>query len=146
MRCTYCGAEVTNYPENGICQHCGGKLPERPAGIRCAACGTYSIGNFCSHCGRPLNGSVPPVQPLQPPQPIVQPVYIPVQQAAPRPGINCCPNCYNMQLTSSKRGFRWGLAILGFFLIPGFGLLLGFCGSKKIRSRCQNCGYKWIHN
>jgi len=150
MRCTYCGAEVTNYPDNGICIHCGGKLPEHPAGIRCAACGTYSMGNFCSHCGRSLNASVPPVQPVQPVvqpvQPVVQPVYIPVQQTVLKPGINGCPKCHSIDIVSVKRGFRWGLAILGFFLIPVFGLLLGFCGSKKIRCRCKSCNYKWLRN
>ena len=54
MRCSYCGTEVTTYPDNGICTSCGGKLPERPAGIRCPGCGTYSSGNFCSACGRPM--------------------------------------------------------------------------------------------
>ena len=147
MRCAYCGAEVTNYPDNGICVHCGGKLPERPAGTRCAACGTYSVGNFCTYCGRNLNGSVPPAPPVQAAQAaqtVVQPVYIPVQHVTPKPGFNCCPKCFDMQIASSKRGFRWGLARLGFLRIPGFGLLLGFCGSKKRRFVCRNCGYKWI--
>lgn len=52
MRCSYCGVEITDYPESGICTHCGGKLPPRPVGIRCNACGAYSVGNFCSACGR----------------------------------------------------------------------------------------------
>ena len=147
MRCSYCGAEVTNYPDNGICVHCGGQLPERPAGTRCAVCGNYSVGNFCAHCGRNLNGSVPPAPPVQAAQSaqtVVQPVYIPVQHVASKPGINCCPKCHNTQIASTKRGFRWGLAILGFFLIPVFGILLGFCGSKKHRFVCRNCGYKWM--
>ena len=145
MRCAYCGTQVTDYPDNGICVYCGGKLPERPAGVRCAACGTYSTGNFCVHCGRSLNGNLPPVQPVQT---VVQPVYIPVQQPQVRytPGINCCPKCKNTHLIHTKRGFSWGLGILWFFLIPGFGLLLGFCGSKKPRIQCANCGHKWKRN
>ncbi len=138
MRCAYCGAEVIDYPANGICIHCGGQLPERPAGIRCKACGNYATGNFCAHCGRNLIDSVPPTQP------VAQPVYIPVQQVTPKSGTNCCPKCHHTQITVTKRGFRWGLAILGFFLIPVFGILIGFCGSKKRRFVCHNCGYKWI--
>lgn len=137
MRCSYCGVEIIDYPESGICVHCGGKLPERPAGIRCAACGTYSSGNFCSACGRNLTGAP---QPVQAP---VQPVYIPAQPQILKSGINCCPKCRSTQLLQKPRGFSWGLAILGFFLIPGFGLLLGFCGRKKMRMSCLACGHKW---
>lgn len=140
MRCSYCGVEVTTYPETGICAHCGGKLPERPAGTRCSSCGAYSTGNFCSVCGRTLHGSVPPAQPVYAP---VQPVYIPVQQmpyTAPGP---VCPKCGSTQVIRTKRGFRWGLGILCFFLIPVYGILLGFCGSKKPVLKCTACGRKW---
>lgn len=139
MRCTYCGVEVTDYPANGICVCCGGKLPARPAGIRCPACGTYSSGNFCSVCGRNLNAAAVPVQPAP-----VQPVYQPVQQVyiPYHPGIRC-PKCGSIQVATVKRGFSWGWGIAGFFLIPGFGILLGFCGSKKRRLKCTSCGRKW---
>ena len=137
MRCAYCGTEITNYPDNGICVNCGGQLPARPAGIRCPACGIYSTGNFCTHCGRSLNGSVPPVPP-------VQPGYSPVQPRMPYgSGVTCCPKCRSICLMPTTRGFSWGLAILGFFLIPVFGIFLGFCGSKKPRIQCANCGRKW---
>ena len=136
MRCSYCGVEIVEYPSSGICTHCGGKLPERPAGIRCPACGTYSSGNFCSVCGRSLHGNAaaPYVQ--------VQPVYIPVQQVPVQAPVVCCPKCRSIQVLQKRRGFSWGLGILGFFLIPVFGLLLGFCGSGKIRKTCLSCGKK----
>ena len=141
MRCAYCGVEVTEYPTNGICVCCGGKLPERPAGTRCPSCGTYSSGHFCSNCGHSLNGSVPPAPPVQPVY--TQPVYIPVQQVPLHPGVNCCPYCRSTGIVRTKRGFRWGLGIFGFFIFPVFGLLLGFCGSKKPRLQCTGCGRKW---
>lgn len=138
MRCAYCGVEVLEYPANGICVHCGGRLPARPAGIRCSACGTYSSGNFCTACGRSLNGSAP-VQPVQVP---VQPVYVPVQQMPCHPAATC-PKCGSLRIIRTRRGFRWGLGIFGFFFVPFLGIFLGFCGSKKPIMKCADCRRKW---
>lgn len=133
MRCAYCGVEITNYPDNGICVHCGGTLPERPAGMRCPGCGAYSTGSFCSACGRSLTGAVPPIPP-------VQPIYVQTPQTSL---LAACPKCGNTQVLSTRRGFRWGLALLGFILVPIFGILLGFCGSKNACYQCAACGKKW---
>lgn len=104
MRCEYCDVEVTQYPNNGICVCCGGKLPPKPS-----------------------------VTAVQQKVPFVS-------------GINCCPKCRNTRLVFEKRGFSWGLAILGFFLIPVLGVLLGFCGSRSPRVKCTNCNHKWKRN
>ena len=118
MRCEYCDVEVTQYPDKGICVCCGGRLPPRPA--------------------------VTPAQPVYAP---VQTEYRPVQQKVPFvPGINCCPKCHNTRLVFEKRGFSWGIGILGFFFVPVFGILLGFCGSRSPRIRCTNCSHKWKRN
>ena len=115
MRCEYCDCEVTTYPADGICIHCGGKLPPKPA------------------------------QTVAPPAPVVQTVYIPVPQpqvVETRVGLRC-PKCGSDQVVTTIRGFSWGIGILGFFLIPGWGLLLGFIGRKKQRLRCNFCKRKW---
>lgn len=140
MRCVYCGVEVTNYPANGICTCCGGKLPAQPEGTRCPSCGAYSSGNFCSACGRSLTGRAAPVQPVYAP---VQPIYVQPVYTQPVSPAMICPKCRRTQVTTTTRGFSWGLAMLGFFLLPAFGLLLGFCGSKKPCYRCAACGKKW---
>ena len=107
------------------CEYCGVELTDYPASGLCGCCG----------------GKLPP-KPIQPtPQPVyvpVQPVYIPVSSSA-----MLCPKCHSAQVISTKRGFSWGWGLFGFFMIPGFGLLLGFCGSKKPRLRCSNCNHKW---
>ena len=110
------------------CSYCGSKLAQRPD------------SGICPHCGGPLPQESAPV----PKQPTViyqmqQPVYqIPLQR-----GINCCGRCLNTNLNVRQKGFNWGYAILGFFLIPFFGLLLGYCGSKKNVYTCRSCGFTW---
>ena len=109
--------------------------------MRCEYCGVevtdYPASGLCDCCG----GKLPP-KPIQPtPQPVyvpVQPVYIPVSSSA-----MLCPKCHSAQVISTKRGFSWGWGLFGFFMIPGFGLLLGFCGSKKPRLKCTQCNHKW---
>ena len=117
MRCEYCDCEVITYPDDGICIHCGGKLPPKPAASATTAA----------------------------PAPIVQNIYIPVPQpqtVSTNPLIRC-PKCNSDQVIKVNRGFSWGLGILGFFLIPGWGLLLGFIGRKKPRLCCNSCKRKW---
>ena len=141
MRCTYCEVEIVNYPDSGICPHCGGRLPPRPAGRRCPVCGNYSTGNFCAVCGQNLTGAQPRVQPQAQPQ--AQTVYVAVPQGPLVPGRNCCPKCHSTQLLLVKRGFRWGLGIFGFILLPVIGILWGFSGSRKLWRKCSACGHKW---
>lgn len=112
--------------------------------MRCEYCGVvitdYPASGLCDSCG----GKLPP-KPEQPKaQPVyVQPVYIPVSSHGTQMPQILCPKCGNPQVFSEKRGFSWGWGLLGFFLIPGFGLLLGFCGSKKPRLKCTRCHHKW---
>ncbi len=54
-----------------------------------------------------------------------------------------CPRCRSTSIHCTKRGFRFGWGLLGFFLIPIVGVLLGCIGSKKIRCHCLNCGKHW---
>lgn len=113
MRCLYCEVEVTAYPENGICPQCGGRLPPKPSKSAQT-------------------------------QPNLQTIYVQTHQQGPlTAGVNCCPRCYSTQIIRKKRGFSWGLGILGFFLFPVFGILLGLCGKNRLRSHCTNCGHKW---
>ena len=119
MRCEYCDCEVITYPDDGICIHCGGKLPLKPK---------------------------TPVSAVPMPAPAVQHIYIPAPQQAQvtyHTSLIRCPKCNSDQVIKVNRGFSWGLAILGFCLIPGWGLLLGFIGRKKPRLRCNSCKRKW---
>lgn len=54
-----------------------------------------------------------------------------------------CPRCHSTSIHCTKRGYSFGWGLLGFFLIPVVGLLLGCIGSKKIRCHCLNCGKRW---
>lgn len=142
MHCTYCETEITQYPDNGICPSCGGKLPPRPSGKRCPSCGNYATGNFCTVCGHSFNAttSPPSVQPAP-----IQTVYVSVPQSQPVfvPAGICCPKCGSPHVVRVKRGFSWGWGIFGFCIIPVVGILLGFSGRRKPRLKCTGCGHKW---
>ena len=113
MKCEYCGSFISPYPANGICPNCCAVLP-------------------------PDDTPKPAAQPVpQPAQQPVQPVYGAV------PGLHCCSRCGSQDIRRRQRGFRWGLAILGLFLLPPFGLLFGLIGRKTMLLRCNRCGYKW---
>ena len=115
--------------------------------MRCEYCDvevtTYPDNGICVCCG----GKLPPRPISNPARPVQTPAHIPYRQPIHYvPGINCCPRCRNSQITMKKQGFSWGWGIAGFFLIPGFGALLGLIGRNKLRYRCQACGHKWMRN
>lgn len=129
MFCAYCDSYIAQAPDNGICPHCGAPLP-KPEPSSWASRAAQTAPPPQTH------QSVPPVY-QQPPQV--------VYQAPLQPGINSCGRCNSRFITFKKRGFSIGLGILGFFLLPVFGVFLGFCGSKTLLYRCQTCGHKWKH-
>lgn len=107
--------------------------------MRCSYCGSnitpYPGDGICPNCG----GQLPPLPKQQPVPRQPQVVYhVPL-----RPGINCCGRCMSTDISTKNRGFSWGWGLLGLFLLPPFGILFGFCGSKKLVSTCRGCGHKW---
>jgi hypothetical protein len=55
----------------------------------------------------------------------------------------CCPMCGSDQLTSQKKGFGWGKALVGGVLTGGIGLIAGFHGSRNIMITCLKCGHRF---
>lgn len=117
MHCSYCGSNIVQYPDDGICPNCGGQLPP---------------------------------QPKQPPRPqqvyhthVVRHVQQPIYRVPLQPGVNCCARCMSQRITVRRRGFSWGWGIFWFFIIPLFGIFLGFCGADKQIYTCQECGHTW---
>lgn len=54
-----------------------------------------------------------------------------------------CPRCGSTSLTSQKKGFRMGRAVVGSVASLGVGALAGAAGSRKIDITCLNCGKKF---
>ncbi|HBP64037.1 MAG TPA: tellurium resistance protein TerD [Desulfosporosinus sp.] len=54
-----------------------------------------------------------------------------------------CPNCHSTQVTAGKKGFGLGKALVGGFMLPPFGILAGFIGSKNIEFVCLSCRTRW---
>ena len=115
MICPYCNQPV----DTKVCPYCGAvqQLPEQPAQERPQA---------------PVNINVTFSAPDMPKFPGMSGMFAPV-----------CPRCGSRDAYSRRRGFRWGLAIFGFFLIPVWGLLLGFIGSRKTIRYCPHCKKKF---
>lgn len=51
-----------------------------------------------------------------------------------------CPRCGSTSLSSSKKGFGIGKAVVGTALIGPLGLMAGNLGAKKVRVTCMKCG------
>ena len=118
MLCPYCEQPVTDR----VCPHCGAiqqAVPQTPApAVQQAAA-----------------PSTPPVQ-------IQAELHFDQTQSAPAPSqriLSICPRCKRGELLTVRRGYSWGLGLLGFFLFPVFGLLLGFIGAGKTRHQCTYC-------
>lgn len=54
-------------------------------------------------------------------------------------GIACCPKCGSISLSTNKKGFSMGKAIIGGAIAP-VGILAGNIGSNKLIVTCLNCG------
>ncbi len=79
-----------------------------------------------------------PTVPVQPaPTPAVTPHRVFDNRLA------LCPRCRSTSIQSAKRGYSFFWGLVGFFLIPVVGLLLGCIGSKGIRCHCLKCGKRW---
>ena len=58
-------------------------------------------------------------------------------------GVAYCPRCYSTSLSSNKKGFGIGKAIIGAAAVGGIGLIAGNIGAKKVRITCMNCGHEF---
>jgi hypothetical protein len=61
-----------------------------------------------------------------------------------RQGIVYCPKCYSTSLSSNKKGFGIGKAVVGATLTGPIGLAAGNIGSQKVIVTCLNCGHQFM--
>lgn len=60
-----------------------------------------------------------------------------------RDGIAYCPKCHSTSLSSHKKGFGIGKAVVGAWATGGIGLIAGNIGAKKVRVTCLKCGHQF---
>lgn len=58
-------------------------------------------------------------------------------------GIAYCPKCASTSISTGKRGFSVGKAVVGSMFSLKSGLLAGAIGSNKIQCTCLKCGHTW---
>lgn len=58
-------------------------------------------------------------------------------------GVAYCPKCHSTSLSSNKKGFGIGKAVVGAALTGGIGLVAGNFGAKKVRVTCLKCGHEF---
>ena len=99
--------------------------------MKCLYCDShitvYPANGLCPNCGAALPPSDSPAEPV----------------VSPPPSGICCPKCRTYRVQVKKRGFGWIGAIVGFLLLPPFGLLFGFIGQNKQVFTCRACSYRW---
>ena len=54
-----------------------------------------------------------------------------------------CPFCGSDNIYVYRRGYSRLLGIIGFFLVPVIGLLIGYVGQDDLMQKCNDCGNKW---
>ncbi|MCC5634112.1 hypothetical protein LC613_42695 [Nostoc sphaeroides CHAB 2801] len=76
-------------------------------------------------------------------QPVVHPTRVVVQPVVQHEMQISCPKCGSTQITSNKKGFNIGQALVGGVVTGGVGLVAGLWGSNEIRLNCLRCGNRW---
>lgn len=108
--------------------------------MKCLYCDSHitvcPANGLCPNCGAVLPPDDAPVQQMQT-------LQAPHTVITPPPSGICCPKCRTYHVQVKKRGFGWIVAILGFLLLPPFGLLFGFIGQNKQVFTCHACSYRW---
>lgn len=79
-------------------------------------------------------------------QPVVHQTNVVVQPVIQHEISISCPKCGSTQITSNKKGFNIGQALVGGLVTGGVGLIAGLWGSNEIRLNCLRCGNRWEPN
>lgn len=58
-------------------------------------------------------------------------------------GILCCPVCLSENISTNKKGFSVGKAVLGASTVGTIGIAAGDIGSNKIKCTCLDCNHKF---
>lgn len=151
-----------------ICLNCGDRLLS--AAKKCPTCGAKAkdfplvdkndeqqITSLISQVPHPKDGLTPRWEKnLQVKESVWASTKTPTKRAATKDRIKenkansvaCCPKCGSTSLSTNKKGFGVGKALLGasatmFTPLGPLGAVAGNAGAKKVIVTCLNCGHQW---